>query len=80
MKTCFNCKRKMGNESFNSFLKLSCTCEANMFGLQLLRGSWFKCVAKSLDLNGFSAAAVMAIYIFPLNPVEVIQLQSLINI
>jgi hypothetical protein len=51
-----------------------------MFGLQVLRGSWFKSVAKSLDLSGFSAAAIMTIYISPPNPVEVIQLQPLINI
>jgi len=51
-----------------------------MFGLQLLRGSWCKSVAKSLDLNGFSAAAIMAICIFPLSLVGMIQLQPLINI
>jgi len=51
-----------------------------MFGFQLLRGGWFKLVSKSLDLNGFSAAAIMAIFIFPLIPVEIIQLQTLINI
>jgi hypothetical protein len=38
----------------------------------MLRGSWCKSVAKSLDLNGFSAAAIMSIYIVPLNPDEVI--------
>jgi hypothetical protein len=54
--------------------KLSRTCEENMFGLQLLRGGWCESITKSHNLCGFCAAVVL-VYIFPMDPVEVVQLQ-----
>jgi hypothetical protein len=70
----FDSKGKSTNASLSSFY------EESVFGLRVLKSDWGESVIKSRDLRGFCTSVVTVIYTFPMNPEELVLLQTSINI